>query len=170
MGWPQVHDALAFCRNWHSMRPGLREQATSALKDWDRSSRILSGAEGEQHILFTVVAASNIPKSLFSQPTAWVQVVIYGTNRFGGALRMLELRTEVSRATQHPVWNKEFSIYISRATKMIDVEVYDRVAGIDKEICRCRFPFKFVPGVEASLGGNNLLYGFDRKWFTILFL
>lgn len=146
------------------MRPGLREQAISALKDWDKASRILSGAEGGEHIIFTVIAASNVPKSLFSQPSAWIQVVVYGTNRFGGALRMLELRTEVSRATQHPVWNKEFSIYISKTTKMIDVEVYDRVAGIDKEICRCRFLFKFVPGVEASLGGNSLLYGLDREY------
>jgi hypothetical protein len=145
------------------MRSGLRKQAISALKDWDKSSKILSGAEGGEHMILTVVSAANIPRSLFSQPSAWAQVVVYGTSRFGGPLRMLELKTEPSRQTQHPVWNKEFSIFISKATKMIDVQIYDRVAGIDKEIYRCRFPLKFTPGVEAKLAGKNLMYGYDGE-------
>lgn len=152
--WDDVESAANFCRDWHHSRPALRHQALEALGEWQKSERVLSGSE-EDTIEITVVAASGLPKSNFRTTNSWVKIVFYGPNKFGGAFRLFELKTELSKSTQNPVWNKTFLFKIISDSKMIDFEVYDRVAGMDKYLTRLRLPFTFIPGVEASFANRS---------------
>lgn len=47
--------------------------------------------------------------------------------------------------------------------EMIDVELYDRVAGIDKELSRVRLKMSYIQGVEANFANRSLIYGIDGK-------
>jgi len=161
--WDNVESATHFCRNWYSTRPMIRQEALAALEKWQRSEMILSGSEQKDSIELTVVSATGLPKSNFRTSNAWVKMVHYGPNQFGGYLRTFDLKTDVSKATQHPVWNKKFLLEISSQTKLLDFELYDRVAGIDTQLCKYRIFCSFVPGVEASLANRSLLYGIDGE-------
>jgi len=141
----------------------IRQEALAALEKWRRSEMILSGSEQKDSIELTVVSATGLPKSNFRTSNAWVKMVHYGPNQFGGYLRTFDLKTDVSKATQNPVWNKKFLLEISNQTKLLDFELYDRVAGIDTQLCKYRIFCSFVPGVEASLANRSLLYGIDEE-------
>jgi hypothetical protein len=166
-GWEQVEEAVSFCRDWYGLRPELRLHASAALKEWERSKKILSGSEIDDVIDLTIISASNLPKSNFRPPSAFAKVVLYGPNKFGGAIRLFDLKTDPEPKTQNPVWNQPFLLKIPKNSKMIDVEIHDRVAGIDKELVRVRLKFSFIPGLEANFEGRSLMYGIDGQYFTI---
>ena len=160
-GWEPIQNAALFCRNFHRMNPGLRSQAIKALQDWHISERILSGSDPEI-IELRIIGAFSLPKSSFRIPTAWVNIVVYGPNKFGGAYRKFELKTDVVQKTQEPVWNRSFKLDIPYDARMIDLEVYDRVAGLtDKRLSGVRLKFSSIPGVEANLADRSLIYGLD---------
>jgi Ca2+-dependent lipid-binding protein len=143
------------------MNPGLRSQAIKALQDWQISERILSGSDPEI-IELRIRGAFSLPKSSFRIPTAWVNIVVYGPNKFGGAYRKFELKTDVAQKTQEPVWNQSFKLDIPYDARMIDLEVYDRVAGLtDKRLSMVRLKFSSIPGVEANLADRSLIYGIN---------
>jgi hypothetical protein len=161
--WDQVERAVSFCRHWDDLRPELRRQASAALLEWERSKKILSGSGEDDVIELTVISASDLPKSNFRPPSAFAKVVVYGPNKFGGAMRLFDLKTDPVPKTQHPVWNQTFLIKVPKNAKMIDVEIHDRVAGIDKELVRVRLKFSFILGMEANFEGRSLLYGIDGQ-------
>jgi len=160
-GWDDVEQAANFCRDWHRMRPNLSHQVQTALQMWERSEMILSGSQHEKQTMeVTVVAASGLPKSNFK---TWVKVIFYGPNKFGGALRLFELETDTVKGTQKPTWNKSFLFELPYQSKMIDFEIYDRVAGMAKQLGKLRLAFTYVPGVEANFANRSLIYGYDGK-------
>jgi hypothetical protein len=160
-GWEPIQNAALFCRDFHRMNPGLRSQAIKALQDWQASERILSGVDPEV-VELRIIGAFSLPKSSFRAPTPWVKVVFYGPNKYGGPCRRFELKTEPAQKTQDPVWNKTFKLDIPPDARMIDLEVYDSVAGLtNKELSRVRMKFSFIPGVEASLADRSLIYDLD---------
>jgi C2 domain len=159
--WNQVEEAVLFCREWYSLYPGLRLQASAYMKDWERSKRILSGSEGDDIIDLTIISASGLPKSNFMLPSAFAKLVFYGPNGFGAAMRLFSLKTDPVPKTQYPVWNKSFLIKVPPKSKMIDIEICDKVAGIDHELVRARLRFTWIPGLEASFENRSLMYGID---------
>lgn len=160
-GWEPIQNAALFCRDSHRMNPGLRSQALKVLQDWQAAEKILSGVDPDV-VELRIIGAFSLPKSSFRVPTAWVKVVFYGPNKFGGPYRKFELKTELAQKSQDPVWNKSFKLDIPPDTRMIDLEVYDRVAGLtDKELSRIRLKFSSIPGVEAILADRSLVYGID---------
>jgi Ca2+-dependent lipid-binding protein len=110
-----------------------------------------------------VVAARSLPKSSFRTPNAWARVVVYGTNQFDSPMRLFDLKTELSQKSQNAVWNKSLPVKLRNSLKMIDVELYDRVAGIDKELSRVRLKMSYIQGVEANFASRSLIYGIDGK-------
>ncbi|KAF4632149.1 hypothetical protein G7Y89_g5977 [Cudoniella acicularis] len=161
--WSEVEDAVRFCRDWHRQRPTFRQQALAALENWQTSEMILSGAGANDMIEITVVGATAFPKTSFMKPSPFVKIVFYGPNKFGAAYRMFEQKTRVSQKTQYPIWNQTFQVGAQSGSKFIDFEIYDRVAGFDKELCRKRLLFSWVPGVEASFMNKSLMYGYDEE-------
>ncbi|TVY84293.1 hypothetical protein LSUE1_G000255, partial [Lachnellula suecica] len=155
--WDDIENAANFCRDWHRMRPVLRQQALTALEEWQRAKVVLSGGEKES-IELTVVSALGLPKSNFFSSNAWVKVVFY-VQRGVRTMRTLEVKTEVSKATQNPVWNKSWPLDIPMDSKMVDLELYDRVAGLDKQLTKVRLSFSRV---EASFANRSLMYGLDE--------
>jgi Ca2+-dependent lipid-binding protein len=143
------------------MRPIIRQQALAALEKWQRSEMILSGSEQKDLIELTVIGATGLPKSNFRTSNAWVKIVHYGPHQHNNIIRTFELKTDVSKATQNPVWNKTFLIEISNKSKVLDFEMYDRMAMNDKQLCKYRLVCSFVPGVEANFANRSLLYGFN---------
>jgi hypothetical protein len=60
------------------------------------------------------------------------------------------------------VWNQSFKLDIPYDARMIDLEVYDRVAGLtDKRLSMVRLKFSSIPGVEANLADRSLIYGIN---------
>jgi hypothetical protein len=45
--------------------------------------------------------------------------------------------------------------------KMIDVEIFDRVASIDSQLAKSRLHYSFIPGVEANFVNRSLIYDYD---------
>ncbi|KAG9231932.1 hypothetical protein BJ875DRAFT_468148 [Amylocarpus encephaloides] len=162
-GWGDVDVALSFCRDWHRLRPRLRQQAFDVLKQWEKSESILSGADGNDPIEITVIAAAALSRSSFRVPTPFAKVIYYGPNRFGGAMRVSEQKTEISGKTTNPVWNKRFQLQIIPMSKFIDIEIGDRLAGMDKQLATARLAFSYTPGVEASFLDKSLVYGYDEE-------
>lgn len=159
-GWDTIQNAALYCREFHRLNIGLRSDAISILKDWQNAEKILSG--NPEQILLRVIGAFSLPKSSFRLPTARVKIVVYGTNKFGGAYRRSELKTDVVQKSQDPVWNQSFTLDIPPDAKMVDLEVYDRVAGLsDKEISRVRLKFSSIPGVEPTFADKSLVYDYD---------
>ncbi|KAH6723217.1 hypothetical protein BKA61DRAFT_586017 [Leptodontidium sp. MPI-SDFR-AT-0119] len=161
-GWDEVEAAVLIIRDWRAIRPFIRGEALRALRDWQTAEKILSGSEGEDLIEFTIVSATGFPKSTFGRPSLLAKAVLFVATRVGQA-RVLELKTEVVSKSQDPVWNKAFDIAVPKNSKWIDVEVCDRVAGMETQIGRIRMPFSFVPGVEANFADKSLMYGIDEE-------
>lgn len=91
-------------------------------------------------------------------------MVHYGPNKFGGLFRTFELKTDTSKASQNPTWNKTLLLLITSKTKIVDFCVYDRLAGIDNQLCTCRLLCSFIPGVEANFDNKSLIYGIDGEF------
>ncbi|KAG4443173.1 hypothetical protein IFR05_001315 [Cadophora sp. M221] len=161
-GWDEVEAAVLFIRDWRAVRPFIRDQALRALRDWQTAEKMLSGSEGEDIIELTIVSATGFPKSTFGRPSLLVKVVLFVATRLG-QVRGLELKTDVVAKSQDPVWDKAFDIAVPKNPKWIDVEVHDRVAGIETQIGRIRIPFSFIPGVEANFADKSLMYGIDEE-------
>lgn len=168
-GWDTIQNAAFYCRDFHRMTPGLRSQAIKILEDWQAAERILSGLENE-HIELRIIGAFSLPKSSFRVPTAWVKIVFYKPNKFGGSYRKFELKTDAIQKTQDPVWNQTFTLDIPPDARMIDLEVYDRVAGLtDKELSRVRLKFSSIAGIEATFADKSLIYGYDGMLIVPLY-
>jgi len=159
--WHDVETAISYCRDFYGLRPGLRSQALIVLKDWEASQSVLSGSQND-HIELRVISAISLPKTSFRMPSAWAKVVFYGHNRNGGAIRLFELKTDAVPKSQFPVWDMGFVIEAPPKSKMIQVEIHDRVSGImDKEIARVILKFTSGPGGEEHFVNRSLIYGFD---------
>lgn len=161
--WAEIQDAALFCRDWRRLRPSLRMNAMMALKEWHKAEIMFSSCGENDIIDLTVISATGLPKSNFRLPAAWIKVVFYGSNRLGNPFRAFEYKSDVVQKTQNPVWGKCFQLRMPRDPKMIDVEVYDRIGGIDNLVAKARLPFGFVAGVEATLCNRSLMYGYNGK-------
>lgn len=162
-GWDDMEQAVLFCRDWRRRHPSVQDEALQALKSWQQAERILSGSEYDDSFDITVISASGLPKSTFGRPTAFVKLTFYIASKLGGQMRAREEKTEVASKSQEPVWNKNFPITLAKTSswKNLDVDVYDRVAGMENHIGRARLPFSLIPGVEANLANRSLIYGLD---------
>ncbi|KAH7355015.1 hypothetical protein BKA65DRAFT_497483 [Rhexocercosporidium sp. MPI-PUGE-AT-0058] len=161
-GWDEVEGAVLFVRDWRAVRPIIRYESLQALRDWKTAEKMLSGSEGDDTIEMTIVSATRFPKSTFGRPSLLVKVVLFVATRIG-QMRALELKTDIVSKSQDPIWNKAFDIAVPKNSKWIDVEVHDRVAGIESQIGRVRIPFSFIPGVEANFADKSLMYGIDEE-------
>lgn len=160
--WDEVENAVLFVRDWRAVRPVIRAEALRALRDWQTAERTLSGSEVDDAMDMTVMSATALPKSTFGKPSLLVKLVLFAATRLG-QMRVLELKTDVFPKSQDPVWNKTFSITLPKNSKWIDVDLYDRVAGLESHIGRVRMPFSFIPGVEASFANKSFMYGLDEE-------
>ncbi|PVH82065.1 hypothetical protein DL98DRAFT_514136 [Cadophora sp. DSE1049] len=160
--WDDVENAVLYVRDWRAVRPVIRGEALRALRDWNTAERMLSGSEVDDVIEMTIISATGLPKSTFGKPNLLVKLVLFVATRVG-QMRVLELKTEVFPKSQDPVWNKLFNVTLPKNSKWIDVEVYDRVAGIESQIGRVRILFSFIPGIEASFANKSLMYGLDEE-------
>jgi len=52
---------------------------------------------------------------------------------------------------------------VQNNSKFLDLELYDRVAGLDKMLGRRRLEFSFIPGVESMFANRSLVYGVDAE-------
>lgn len=160
-GWEKIEQAVGFCRDWHRLRPDLQTQAMTALQNWQMAERILCSSERSDTIEVTVVSATGLPKPNFRTPTAWANVVCYGHNQFGGLSRVLEQKTDIAQKSQNPFWSKSFQVRFSEDIIMVDIEIFDRVAGANQKLGKSRLQFSFIPGVEANFANRSLIYGYD---------
>jgi hypothetical protein len=158
--WEKVEDAVLYCRTLRALHPTLRDQAIKVLNDWREAETILSGRSGDDIVTLTVGAVSDLPKPTLGSLSTSVRVVFYGPNHNGGALRLFEFKTDTSKS-QSPVWNKSFVLAVASGSRFVDLELYDRIAGIDKYLGRRRLEFSFIPGVEATLANRSLMCAFD---------
>ncbi|KAK0119783.1 hypothetical protein ONS95_011216 [Cadophora gregata] len=160
--WDEVENAVLYVRDWRAVRPLIRDEALRALEEWHTAERILSGSEVDDVIEMTIMSATGLPKSTFGKPSLFVKLVLFVAARVG-QMRVMELKTDVFPKSQDPIWNKTFEVTLPKNSKWIDVEIYDRVAGMESHIGRVRLPFSFVPGVEASFANKSLVYGLDEE-------
>ncbi|KAH8678807.1 hypothetical protein BGZ60DRAFT_251583 [Tricladium varicosporioides] len=161
--WNEIEHCVRHCRDWYLQRPAIHRNAIVALEDWHNTQKVLSGVNAHDMVELTILAGANLPRSSFRTPTPLVKLVLYGINSFGNTQRMIELETRVSAKTQFPSWNQIFQLEPQNNTRMVDLEVIDRVAGIDMEICRKRLEFNFNPGVEATFFNKSLMFGYDEE-------
>lgn len=169
--WDKVENAILHCRSMRALRPGLQNQAIKCLDDWKEAETILSGNSGDETITLIVKSVSGIPKPTLGHASSFVKVVFYGPNlsqAHGGAFRMYEAKTDVCSRTESPVWNKSYIMTIPNDAKFVDLELYDKVAGMDKYLGRKRLEFAFVPGVEASFAERSLMHGIDGTYSRLL--
>ena len=160
-GWDVIERAVLYCRDWHSTNPALRNQAIRAVQDWGVASRVLSGAEEMDVIHLRIISVSDVPKaSLFLSNTS-VSIVFFDPSRFGGPGGRWQVKTPVAQKTQDPVWNKTFPFKVPKNARFIDINLYDRVIGIDKMLSKVRLKFSLLDSVEAALDNRSLVYGID---------
>ena len=163
-GWGEIEDLVRLCRDWHRVQRGLQAQAITALKEWQEAERIFAPNDIRDNLELMVISATGLPKPNFRTPTAWAKVVCYGENKISGLLKLMEFKTEVALKSQNPVWNKNFVIISPKRAKWIDIEIYDRVAGMDSQLGKSRLHYSFIPGVEANFANRSLIYGYDGNF------
>ncbi|RDW80706.1 hypothetical protein BP5796_05404 [Coleophoma crateriformis] len=164
--WANVETAISNCRDFHLRMPSLRSQAMTALKDWQEASRILAGTEGSDTIEMRIVSVQGLIKPKLRLPSAFVQIIVYVANRFGGGMRSAEFKTDAAQKTQFPVWNQSFLIVVPRDAKWIDLDIYDRVTAVNsskvsKEFIRLHF--SWIPRFEANFCNRSFLYDMDEE-------
>lgn len=136
-------------------------QAIEALTGWQGAKRMLSESKPDS-IGWRIIGAFSLPKSSFRLPSAWVKIAFCGPNKFEGASRSFELKTVIIQKTQDPVWNQKFVLDVPHDAKVIDLEVYDRAAGLsDEQLSRARLKFSKTGSVHASFTNRSLIYGYD---------
>lgn len=105
-----------------------------------------------------IISATGLPKVRNVQ----CLVVLYASNenRPVWTHRSFQDETETVMRSQNPNWNKEFRIMIPDRPTNLDIMIVD--TGLrGKEVGRVRWGFRNIPGVEKTLDGKSLMYGFD---------
>ena len=159
-GWDAIKSAALYCRDFYRLDVGLRSDAIFILKDWQNGENI--SFANPEHIVLRIIGAFYLPKSSFGFPTTWIKIVFYVPNKFGGAYRKFELKTYIAQKSRDPVYNQAFTLDVPPDAKMVDLEVYDQVAGLsDKEISRVRLKSSSILRVEATFADESLIHDYD---------
>jgi hypothetical protein len=137
-----------------------RELAIGALEAWQQSISVLLGCSPPSYITLNIISATGLQKAhnYKCEITFWHTKMIVG--KVASTARHFEHNTAIIKNTRCPVWNEEIVVDVPMYPKMIDVVLWDtKYAG--RNMGHVRLRFENVPGVEKTLFGKDLMFGFD---------
>lgn len=111
-----------------------------------------------------LISASGLTKSHNYQ----VQCTMYADQRLQKpfwSTRFFSGESAVIKNTQNPVFNYEVDIPLPDRPTMVDLRLVD-LSYRGREVGRVRMKFLDEPGIERTLDGKDLLYGFDGTFIT----